>query len=109
MRTKVLAMTGSMLLLAASSLVGQSSQTIHGFISDTDCGSSHRSPGEDVSRCVKSCIKHGSAAVLVSRGKVYQLKGDTAAATQYAGQNVTVKGTVTGDVVTVASVTPAKS
>ncbi len=108
MRTKVLAVMGSM-LLAASSLLGQSSQTIRGFVSDADCGSSHRSPGEDVSRCVKSCIKHGSAAVLVSKGKVYELRGDTAAVTQYAGQNVTVKGTVSGDVVTVASVTPAKS
>ena len=54
-------------------------------------------------------MKGGSAAVLVSDGKVYKLKGDDAAIKGLAGENVTVKGTVDGDTITVASVAAQKS
>ena len=40
----------------------------------------------------------------MSEGKVYKLKGEDAAVKGLAGQNVTIKGTVEGDTITVTSV-----
>jgi hypothetical protein len=108
MRTKILSIAG-WIVLGASSLTAQSPQTIRGFVSDAECGASHGAPSAAVTACVKGCFKHGSAAVLVSDGKVYKLKGNVAAVMQYPGQNVTVTGTVDGDVVTIESATPLKS
>jgi hypothetical protein len=47
--------------------------------------------------------------VLVSDGKVYKLKGEDDAIKGLAGQNVTIKGTVDGDTITVTSVAEQKS
>ena len=111
MRTKVLTIAGS-IVLGACSLTAQSPQTMHGFVSDAECGASHGAPNPAVIACVKGCLKHGSPAVLVIDGKVYKIKGNIAAVTHYPGRNVTVTGTIEGDVVTVDSAalaTPAKS
>jgi hypothetical protein len=40
---------------------------------------------------------------------VYTLKGDTKQIDEYARQNVTVTGSVSGDTVTVKSIAPASS
>jgi Protein of unknown function (DUF5818) len=93
----------------AQMLSAQSSQTIHGFVSDSHCGATHSSPSAAASKCIKGCMKGGSEAVVVSDGKVYHLKGKTPQVAKYAGQNVTVTGTVDGDTLTVDSVTPEKS
>ena len=42
--------------------------------------------------------------MVVSDGKVYHLKGKTDAVREFAGQDVTVKGTIDGDTLTVESV-----
>ncbi|HEX3436870.1 MAG TPA: hypothetical protein VHT24_08885 [Pseudacidobacterium sp.] len=98
-----------LLTLGVAGLSAQSSTTINGFISDAHCGAAHSSPSADAAKCVKGCMKGGSAAVLVSEGKVYKLKGEDAAIKSLAGQNVTVTGTVDGDTITVASVSAQKS
>lgn len=108
MRTKVLTIAGS-IVLGACSLMAQSPQTVRGFVSDAECGASHGAPSSAVIACVKGCWKHGSPAILVIDGKVYKLKGNVAAVTHYPGQNVTVTGTINGDVITVASVALVKS
>jgi hypothetical protein len=108
MRIKLFAAAGFM-ALGVAALSAQSATTINGFISDEHCGASHSSPSADATKCVKGCMKGGSAAVLVSEGKVYKLKGDDAAIKGLAGENVTVKGTVDGDTITVASVAAQKS
>ena len=92
------------LLLVAASVSAQSAQTINGFISEDQCGASHAAPSASATKCVKGCIARGAAPVLVSEGKVYKLKGEDAAVKGLAGQNVTVKGTVEGDTITVTSV-----
>jgi len=94
----------SLLAVAASVLSAQSARTINGFISEDQCGAAHSAPSASATRCVKSCIAHGGAPVLVSEGKVYRLKGEDSAVKSLAGQNVTIKGTVEGDTVTVTSV-----
>jgi hypothetical protein len=108
MRIKLLAVAGFM-ALGVAGLSAQSATTMNGFISDEHCGASHSSPSADATRCVKGCMKGGSAAVLVSDGKVYKLKGEDTAIKGLAGENVTVKGTVDGDTITVTSVTAQKS
>jgi hypothetical protein len=108
MRTRILAVAGFM-ALGVMGLSAQSAQTINGFISDAHCGASHSSPSADATKCVKGCMKGGAQAVLVSEGKVYKLKGEDAAIKGLAGENVTVKGTVDGDTITVTSVEAQKS
>ena len=101
----------SVALLAASAslLSAQSAQTINGFISEDQCGASHNAPSASATKCVKGCLARGAAPVLVSNGKVYKLKGEDAAVKGLAGQNVTVKGSVEGDTITVSSVEAQKS
>ena len=72
--------------------------------SDAPCGAAHSSPSEAATKCINKCGKGGSTAVIVSDGKVYQLKGETAEVAKYLGQNVTVTGAVDGDTLTVVSV-----
>jgi hypothetical protein len=98
-----------LLAVSASVLCAQSAQTINGFISEDQCGATHASPSTSATKCVKGCIARGAAPVLVSEGKVYKLKGEDAAVKTLAGQNVTIKGTVDGDTITVSSVAAQKS
>ena len=60
-------------------------------------------------QCTRECVKQGSDYALVANGKVYTLKGDTKQLDKYAGQSVTVTGSVSGNTVTVTSISAAKS
>jgi hypothetical protein len=99
----------SLLAVSASLAFAQSATTINGFVSEEKCGASHSAPSESATKCVKSCIGRGAAPVLVSDGKVYKLKGEDAVVKGLAGQNVTIKGTIDGDTITVASIAAQKS
>ena len=99
----------SLLAISASVLSAQSAQTINGFLSEAQCAASHSAPSASATKCVKGCIARGAAPVLVSDGKVYKLKGEDDAVKGLAGQNVTIKGTVDGDTITVTSVAAQKS
>jgi hypothetical protein len=99
----------ALLAVSTSVLSAQSAQTINGFISEDQCGASHNAPSASATKCVKGCVARGAAPVLVSNGKVYKLKGEDAAVKGLAGQNVTIKGTVDGDTITVGSVEAQKS
>jgi hypothetical protein len=103
MRIQVLAVVGT-LVIGVSGLSAQSSKTISGFVSDSQCGATHSSASDSATKCVKGCLKHGGEPVVVSDGKVYHLKGKTDAVREFAGQDVTVKGTIDGDTLTVESV-----
>src|SRR4051794_1520060 len=86
---------------------GAFADTLTGFISDANCGAKHASASD--AKCVNGCIKKGADPVLVSDGKVY--KFDDASkdkAKALAGQSVTVDGSVSGDTVTVNSVSATK-
>jgi len=73
-----------------------------GFVEDTACAGKPEMKGD--SECAKKCIKSGSPAVLVTEdGKIYKVdKQDKLA--PHAGMNVTVKGTLKGDTITLDSV-----
>jgi hypothetical protein len=97
------------LLIAAVPAFSQSGQTLTGIVSDTMCGAKHMMTNVTPAQCTRECVKQGSDYGLVSGGKVYTLKGDTKQIDKYAGQTVTVTGDVSGTMVTVRSISPAKS
>ncbi len=79
---------------------------VSGYIADAKCaaGKGAKTAAAGHASCAETCIKGGSAAVLVTpAGKVYKLD-DQAAATPHAGHKVTVSGDVTDDSIKVASI-----
>jgi len=97
------------LLMIALAAFSQSTQTLTGTVSDSMCGAKHMMANVSASQCTRECVKQGSDYALVSSGRVYTLKGDAKQIDKYAGQSVTVSGSVSGDTITVKSITPAKS
>jgi hypothetical protein len=95
------------LILTTSLAIAQASQTLTGTVSDSMCGKKHMMAGKSAAECTRECVKEGSDYALVVGDKIYTLKGDKAAIDKFAGANVTVKGTTSGDIVTVESITAA--
>lgn len=108
MNRRIFAVLGG-LLLSAFTGFSQSAQSLTGTISDSMCGAKHMMTNVTPAQCTRECVKQGSDYALVSGGKVYTLKGDTKQIDKYAGQSVTVTGSVSGDTVTVKSISPTKS
>ena len=100
----------AIMVLAGSMSLGfaaDKQETLTGTVSDAMCGAKHQMA--DAAACTRACIGHGSKYALVVGSKVYTLEGgDQAQLDKLAGAKATVKGTVNGDTVTVASVAPAK-
>lgn len=105
------------LLLASSWLMAQSSgaakagkqATLTGVVSDTMCGAKHMMKGKTAAQCTRECVKADSDYALVVGEKVYTLKGNASDLDKYAGERVTVKGTVQGDTVNAQTITPAET
>ncbi|MGH9328403.1 MAG: DUF5818 domain-containing protein [Terriglobia bacterium] len=94
----VVTVFGCMAYAASSSLVG--------VVSDSSCGAQHSQASAAAASCVKSCVAGGGKYVLVSQGKVYQVTPQGKFA-QYPGQEVRVRGKISGRSIAVTSVTPA--
>jgi len=80
-------------------------QEFKGVIADSHCAAMKgaKAAQSDAS-CVRSCIKGGAKAVLVTPdGKIYKLS-DQEKAVEHAGQKVTVEGKLQGDTITVESI-----
>ncbi|MBN9615396.1 MAG: hypothetical protein BGO25_03330 [Acidobacteriales bacterium 59-55] len=108
MRTKYFILTAA-LALSAVTLLAQETQTISGTVTDAMCGAHHTmmknaTPAE----CTRACVKQGAEFALASGDKVYTLKSDKAQFDRFAGQNATVKGKVSGDAISVDSISRAK-
>ena len=65
--------------------------------------------GKTAAQCTRECVKQGSDFALVSGGKVYTLKGNKSQFDKFAGENVVVKGKVTGTTISVDSIRAPKS
>ncbi len=89
-------------MLAVGVALGQPT-TLKGIVTDQMCGAKHMMEG-GAAKCVRACVKEGSAYALVVGDKVYTLKGHSPELYNLAGQNVVVKGTVAGSTVDVSSV-----
>ncbi len=100
---KVALLVFAVLVFGGMSLAAN--KTFTGTVSDSHCGAKHAAPSDAAAQCVEHCVAGGASYVLVSKGKVYQLdpqdkfKG-------MGGKSVTVKGSISGDTITAASVIP---
>lgn len=100
-----------LLMLGSFSLAAQkksSDSAFYGKISDDMCGLKHSMGGSDKD-CTESCVKGGSKYVLadLKNQKVYQLS-DQDKPKAFAGEDVEVTGTLSGDTITVASIAAAQ-
>lgn len=82
-------------------------QTFTGIVSDSMCGAKHMM--KDAAQCTRECVKPGSDYALVVGDKVYTLKGNKAQIDKLAGERATVKGKLSGDTITVDSISSAKA
>jgi hypothetical protein len=106
LRISALFLSVALSTVAASA---QSSQTFTGAVSDAMCAGHHMMQGKTPAQCTRECVKQGSDFALVSSGKVYTLKGDKTQFDKFAGENVVVKGKVSGTTILVDSIGPPKS
>ncbi len=84
-------------------------KTLTGIVSDSMCGAHHMAKDKSPAECTRMCVQQGQKYALVVGAKVYTLDGHEAEVDKLAGEKATVKGTVTGETVTVDSVAPAKT
>jgi translation elongation factor P/translation initiation factor 5A len=83
-------------------------KTFTGVVSDDMCGADHKvMKVKPDSKCVTECVKMGSKYVLVAGGNVYVLS-DQKTPEKYAGQKVTVTGSLDGKTLQVDSMAAAK-
>lgn len=102
-------LTAAFTLLAFTTAAPQGKQTtLTGKVSDVACGAEHKMKNMSAADCARACAKKAGWALVVG-DKVYKLQGHDADLDKYAAENVTVKGTLNGDTMTVTSVAPAKS
>lgn len=100
--------TVSVLTIGAASLFAQATQTITGMVTDAMCRAHHMMKDATPAQCTRECVKQGSDYALASGGKVYTLKGDKAQFDKFTGQNVSVKGKVSGTTISVDSIGTSK-
>jgi hypothetical protein len=96
------------LMLCAAALAFAADGTWTGYISDSQCGA--KGANDKHADCAAKCVKeHGAKYVFVSDKdkKVYAIDDQDKVAA-HAGHHVTVKGSVDGDTMKVASVDMAK-
>ena len=107
MTTKTIA-TITAFTLGAASLFAQATQTVTGTVTGAMCGAHHMMKNATAAQCTRACIKQGADFALASGGKVYLLKGDKSQFDRFAGQNVSIKGTVNGNTISVNSIEAVK-
>lgn len=83
-------------------------KTLTGTVSDSMCGAHHMAKDKSAAECTRECVKIGTNYALIVGTKVYTLNGHEAELDKLAGQNATVKGSVTGETVKVEAVAAAK-
>ena len=102
----------ALLLLSTAALAAPKAGTFKGEIMDSACAKAGSHDGmmkqaglKTAKDCTEACVKGGNKYVLYSKSskKVYQLDDQTKPQ-QFAGQNVTVKGTLDGDSIHVSSI-----
>jgi hypothetical protein len=83
-----------MLFIAAASLLAAADKTFTGTITDSMCGKDHSAMkmGTDA-KCTVACVKAGAKYALYDGKKTYTLSDQTAPE-KFAGQKVTVTGSL---------------
>jgi hypothetical protein len=110
-RTQQFALILAALLVAATAFAVDKAQSFTGTVSDAMCGAHHMMSGPEAD-CTRACVSKGSKYALVVGDKVYTLdssdKATLASLDKAAGTSTTVKGTLNGDTIEVASVGAGK-
>jgi len=105
-------MAAQMQMPASSPASGKSDsaapRTLTGIVSDSMCGAHHMEKDKSAAECARECVKKGTKYALVVGRKIYTLDGHEAELDKLAGERVTVKGNVMGEMVMVESVAAAK-
>lgn len=94
-------------LPAQTSKTAAGAKTFTGTISDAMCGAKHMAKDKSAAECTRMCVQQGQKYALVAGQKVYILDGHEAELNKLAGERATVKGTLSGETLTVTSVAPA--
>jgi Mg-chelatase subunit ChlD len=82
-------------------------ETYEGVVTDTHCGAKHQaSIRKNAADCARSCVHAGSQFALVDGDKTYILTGDSERLKDAAGRRVKVLGTLSGETIAVALITP---
>ena len=106
---KSVMVTAAFTLIAFTTAAPQGKQsTLTGKVTDVACGAEHKMKNMSAADCARACAKKSGWALVVG-DKVYKLQGHAEDFDKYAAENVTVKGTLSGDTMMVTSVAPAKS
>lgn len=100
-----LALLAGTLLLNVAVLNAAEQKTLTGTITDAKCGVKHKMSGVSAAECTNKCIGMGSKYGLVVGDTMYELDGKTDELKDFAGEKVTVTGTVDGEKIQVESVT----
>ncbi|MFZ0815204.1 MAG: DUF5818 domain-containing protein [Candidatus Sulfotelmatobacter sp.] len=80
-------------------------QTYEGVVTDTHCGAKHSAAiGKTAADCARACVHGGAEFALVDGDTIYRLEGDQMLFKRVAGQRVRVVGTLSGDRLTVTSI-----
>jgi hypothetical protein len=83
--------------------------TLSGIVTDSMCGAKHMISGDDA-KCVRSCIKGGSAHyAFIVGNKIYTLKGKVEQLDKLAGEQVDVTGDLSDSVLSATSIAPTAS
>jgi hypothetical protein len=105
---KAKSVAGLAFLLCAAMFAFAADSTMTGYISDSHCGAKGAKAGHD--DCAAKCVKeHDAKYVFVNDAdhKVYAIDAQDKVAA-HAGHHVTVKGSVDGDSLKLASIDMAK-
>lgn len=106
MKTKLIAIATLGLAFSTSAFASQA--TLTGVLTDSMCIRKHMTPGKPNSDCVRDCIEHGSKYVVITDGKVIELKGKQELVSKLAGKKVNVIGDLAGIALTVSSIKEAQ-
>lgn len=99
-------MTAAFTLIAFATAAPQGKQTtLTGKVTDVACGAEHKMKNMSAADCARACAKKSGWALVVGQ-KVYKMEGHEEDFDKYAAENVTVKGTLSGDSMMVTSVSP---
>lgn len=96
------------LMLATGISAFAAQTTVTGVLTDDMCTKKHMSPGKSNADCVRECLKHGAKFVLVSRGKVVEVKGKEDLLSELAGKRVTLTGESKGQIFVVSGAEAAQ-
>jgi len=97
------------LVLGLAAIAVASAATYTGTITDDMCLKDHSTMkmGNDA-KCVTECVKTMNGKYVLYDGKTAYVLSDQKAPAKFAGQKVTVSGTVSGKTLKVDSITAAK-